>query len=149
MKGRNDWYLEKVMDINHLSLHQKSLFFAKKIKMEPIPYYFETINRNAILVRPKKPLYEWLNKIFPQDRYHQDDREDHNIYLIREMINNDEVKSWVRINYDTIFQNELNDWYTDSDKWPKNRSYELFEQWFHVEVHSMLLDLEEEEVIKE
>lgn len=32
--------------------------------MEPIPYFFESIDRNAVLVRPKQPYFDWANKVF-------------------------------------------------------------------------------------
>jgi len=35
--------------------------------MELIPYFFDTINRNAILVRPQKPFYGWINAVDPED----------------------------------------------------------------------------------
>lgn len=28
--------------------------------IDPIRYYYDPIDRNAILVRPKKPFYDWL-----------------------------------------------------------------------------------------
>jgi hypothetical protein len=55
----------------------------------------------------------------------------------------------VQHNYDELFANELNDWCTDEALWPKDRSYALFAEWFSVEVHSMVLDLEDGPVTKE
>lgn len=47
------------------------------------------------------------------------------------------------------FVNELNDWCTDENRWPQHRTHKLFTEWFSVEVHSMVLDLEEGPVTKE
>src|SRR5690606_40568246 len=80
-------------------------------------YYYEPIDRNAILVRPKKPFYDWLNKIF-KDEHPISDKEENNIYLIREMGSNEDIKKWIRKNFDNLFVNELNDWYTDESGWP-------------------------------
>jgi hypothetical protein len=115
---------------------------------EPIPYYFESINRNAILIRPKKPFFDWLNKLF-KDKRPITEREECNIYLIAEMASNELIKKWVNKNFDYIFANELNDWYTDEAAWPENRNLKMFKDWFDVEVHSMILDLEESEVRKD
>ncbi len=60
--------------------------------IDPIPYYYEPIDRNAILVRPKKPFYDWLNKIF-KDEHPISDKEENNIYLIREMGSNEDIKN--------------------------------------------------------
>jgi len=35
---------------------------------EPIPYFYDSIDRNAIIVRPKEPFYDWLNSVFPEDK---------------------------------------------------------------------------------
>lgn len=110
--------------------------------MEPVPYYFESIDRNAIIVKPKKPFFEWLNSVFPEDNaYH--DKDENSIYLIREMDSNEEIRNWLKKNFGKLFENELNDWYTDEDKWPQHRTYKMFSEWFDVEIHSMVLDLED------
>lgn len=116
--------------------------------MDPIPYYYESIDRNAILVRPKKLFYDWVNKMFKKDKPISESDEN-NIYLIREMESNEEIRRWVKKNFDKIFVNELNDWCTDESGWPTNRTYKMFCDWFDVEVHSMVLDLEEFPVTKD
>jgi hypothetical protein len=116
--------------------------------MNPIPYYFDSINRNAILVRPKKPFFDWLNNLF-KDEDPVSEMEENNIYLIREMAGNDDIKKWIKKNFDSLFSNELNDWYSDESAWPANRTYKMFCEWFDVEVHSMILDLEEFPVSKD
>jgi len=116
--------------------------------MEPIPYFFGSIDRNAILVRPQKPFYDWLKAVYPTDKDH-DPKDECNIYLIHEMGSNAEVLEWVKENFDHLFANELNDWYTDEDRWPADRTYAMFAAWFSVELHSMILDLEEDPITKE
>jgi hypothetical protein len=116
--------------------------------MDPIPYYFDSINRNAILVRPKKPFYDWLNNLFKEHKP-MASLEENNIYLIGEMDSNEHIKKWIKKNYDQLFVNELNGWYTDESGWPANRTYTMFCEWFDVEIHSMVLDLEEYPVTKE
>ncbi|MBK6627085.1 MAG: hypothetical protein IPJ87_13325 [Flavobacteriales bacterium] len=116
--------------------------------MEPIPYFFESIDRNAILVRPKQPYYDWSRTAFA-DGKGASERDECNIYLIREMGSNADVERWVKKHFDELFVNELNDWCTDEERWPKDRTYKMFAAWFEVEVHSMVLDLEEGPVTKE
>ena len=116
--------------------------------MQPIPYYFESINRNAILVRPKKPFFDWLNDI-TKDEEPIVELDESNIYLIREMDSNEDVANWGERNFDQLFVNELNDWYTDEAGWPTHRTYQMFSDWFSVEIHSMLLDLEEIPISKD
>lgn len=51
--------------------------------------------------------------------------------------------------FDELFVNELNGWCTDEESWRQPRTYALFAAWFSVEVHSMVLDLEDRPVRKE
>ena len=106
------------------------------------------INRNSFIVRPKKPFFDWLNALFEGEEPIQN-KEENNVYLIREFDNNEDINRWVDNNYQTIFDNELNDWYTDESRWPKNRTLSMFKSWFDVEVNSMVLDLEDFEIEKE
>ncbi|SRR5690554_3545129 len=110
--------------------------------------YYDSIDRNAIVVKPKAPLSNWLNRVFPADEPIQE-FDDNTIYLIREMDSNQDIQTWLKKNFDGIFINELNNWSTDKDSWPKNRTYKMFTDWFDVEIHSMVLDLEESPVTKE
>jgi hypothetical protein len=118
------------------------------MKIEPIPYYYESIDRNAIIVKPKKPFYNWINSVIKDDEP-INEKDENNIYLIREMDSNDDILKWITKNFNKLFENELNDWYTDEDKWPKRRTYKMFSEWFDIEICSMVLDLEEFPIIKE
>lgn len=115
--------------------------------MEPIPYFYDGINRNAIVVTPKQPLFDWVNTIYPEspvEAVHEG-----TVYLIREKDSNKQIERWLQRNFDNIFQNELNNWHTRETDWPPNRTYKQFKNWFHFEIHSVILDLEETEIVKD
>ncbi len=116
--------------------------------MEPIPSFFDSIDRNAIIIRPKKPFFDWINSIYPKDEP-STKNDEYNIYLIREMDNNDLILKWIKKNFEDLFSNELNDWCTDEKKWPKNRDFKMFSDWFEIEISSMILDLEDGPVTKD
>lgn len=117
-------------------------------RMEPMTYFYESIDRNAILVRPRQPYIDWANKVY-NDGHAFTGRDECNIYLVRERGSNEEVERWVRKHFDELFVNELNDWCTDEERWPPGRTYKMFADWFTVEVHSMVLDVEEGPITKE
>ena len=73
--------------------------------MCPIPFFYDSIDRNAIIVRPKKPFFDWLNAIYKDDDPISE-KEENNIYLIREMDSNDQIRNWIKKNFDdtNIFQ---------------------------------------------
>ena len=116
--------------------------------MEPMTYFYESIDRNAILGRPRQPYIDWANKVY-NDGHAFTGRDECNIYLVRERGSNEEVERWVRTHFDELFVNELNDWCTDEERWPPGRTYKMFADWFTVEVHSMVLDVEEGPITKE
>lgn len=115
--------------------------------MEPIPYFYESINRNAILVKPKKPFFDWMNTTDPEMPVTE--LQEGNIYLVAEKDSNEMVEKWLSRNFEKIFVNELNDWYTDENTWPKKRTFKMFKEWFDFEIHSMILDLENSAIVKE
>jgi hypothetical protein len=114
--------------------------------MKPIPYFYDSINRNAIMVKPKQPLLDWINTIYPDNPVEEE--QEGTIYLVKESDSNEETEKWLKKNYDDIFQNELNDWHTDEKDWPQKRTYKQFMEWFAVEVYSMIFDLEKADIKK-
>lgn len=52
----------------------------------------------------------------------------------------EEALAFVQENFDLFFDQELDQWCTDPLTWPAPRTYELFSAWFHVRIHSMVLD---------
>jgi hypothetical protein len=114
--------------------------------MKPKPYYYESINRNSIVVKPKQPLFGWINSIYQDDPV--DAADEGTVYLIRERDSIEEIEKWLQKHFDDIFQNELNNWHTDEKDWPRKRTYKQFTEWFEFEIHSMILDLEETVIIK-
>ena len=106
----------------------------------------QVINRAALLLRYKEPAVQWINEADP----HPDSRmisldeinEDRLIYLIRDedADSPSHVEKWVRRNFKSLFENELNGWYTDPSLWPNPLTYQLFQGWFEVECHSMVID---------
>mgnify|MGYP001150329022 CR=1 FL=1 len=104
------------------------------------------INRAAILLRYKLPAVEWINGCEPGDE--EDDvtieiaNEERTVYLISDEDADDDesVQRWIELNYQALFENELDGWYCDDSFWPKNLSLKLFYEWFTVECHSVVED---------
>ncbi len=44
------------------------------------------------------------------------------------------------MNYEALFESELEEWYTDEKLWPKKRDIKLFHEWFEVECHTVIID---------
>lgn len=110
----------------------------------------QTINRNLFIVKPKQAYVDWINALPDQDppvslAYI---RRDCHIYLIPEMINDDEALEYIHAFKQEIFEIELDAWYRDPQTWPKNRTSAMFDEWFELEFHSMIIDLHRKRIRK-
>ena len=125
--------------------------FLEKLMNEGDPSQMETnfeegyINRYAIILKPKKPFFDWINKVEPNDPQYEVDES--NIYLVSDEIH--DVEGWLKKNFTKFFVYELEDEILDKKNWPKNRNYKMFKQWFNVEFSTMIYDLENNPVYKE
>jgi hypothetical protein len=103
------------------------------------------INRAAVIVRYKQPFVEWINAVDPHAGTKApkvtlaDVNEKNNVYLV-EVEDQEELNKWLELNYDILFEEELNGWYTDPALWPKDRSLDLFKKWCSFELHTLVFD---------
>lgn len=115
--------------------------------IEPTIYDYDPINRNAVLVKAKKPFYDWINYIDPEFPVVNDD--EGTVYLVKELDTRKKIESWLKKHYDEIFCNELNSYHTHAEDWPQTRTYKVFMEWFSVEIASMVVDMLETPILKE
>ncbi|MCJ7700618.1 MAG: hypothetical protein MUO62_03465 [Anaerolineales bacterium] len=111
----------------------------------------QTINRNLIIVKPKQPYVDWINVQPDQEppvslAYIQ---RDCHIYLIPEMVNEEEALEYIQAFKLEIFEIELDSWSRDTKIWPKKRTPAMFDEWFELEFHSMIFDLHRKRIRKE
>lgn len=105
-----------------------------------------TLNRSLVILRHKQPFLDWLMVIEPDPSLTLTNVDDDcDAFLIpgEHVISceADAVK-WVEKRWSALFDHVLNDWITDRDAWPKKRSLQMFRQWFAIEYHSMVWDLD-------
>ena len=113
------------------------------------------LNRAAIILKYKEPAVRWINEADP----HPDDlgisvesvNKDRTVYLIADGAAEtpQDVRLWIELNFDVLFEQELIGWYTDDSLWPKKRDLKLFDAWFEVECHSILIDTCQEPIVDE
>ncbi|AQR66247.1 VacJ [Aquaspirillum sp. LM1] len=110
------------------------------------------VNRSVAIVKPKQPFFDWLNSLpFEQDEtltLHAL-RQDCNALLIPPAEDFEDAREFIRSHWRSIFDAELADWCEDDTLWPEKRTPNLFQQWFDVEVHSVLTDLVSEPLERE
>ncbi len=108
------------------------------------------INRAAVILKCKEPFIRWVNESDPYEDNPgitlENVNEDRTVYLIQD---NDAEKldEWISLNFKLLFENELEGWYTDESLWPKKLNKKLFDEWFEVECHTVLVDTVEDIII--
>ncbi len=63
----------------------------------------------------------------------------------------DEAEAWdiLATLYPEIFANELQEWHTDEAAWPQGRDLAMSKRWFEIELHSVVEDLCDFEIVDE
>ncbi len=108
------------------------------------------VNRNAVILKGKQPLVDWINSHDAEDPVGLEDvRTDCNVYLLPEMDGPSEASHKIEANFDVLFESELQGWYVDESMWPENRTIKMFREWFDIEYHSMVVDVLEDPIRKE
>jgi len=104
------------------------------------------LNRAAIILKYKEPAVQWINDADPCHDDPQISWDDVNcertVYLISDHDADDNkiLARWIKLNYEALFEAELEGWYTDETLWPQKRTLKLFHQWFEVECHTVIED---------
>jgi len=107
------------------------------------------LNRYALILRAKEPFVQWVNGPEKDPSNHQtpeEVRKDPVVYLIPEMKWPGPTMDWVFENFDHFFKDQLNAYWTDKKNWPKNRSVQMFKEWFDIEVFSVLENVVDEAI---
>jgi hypothetical protein len=110
------------------------------------------LNRAAVILKFKAPAIRWVNEADPSPDSHPiteaDANTDRTVYLVSdEDADGDEaINRWLQANFETLFEAELEGWYTDPSMWPQERTWTLFCEWFDVECHTMLIDTVGDEI---
>lgn len=100
----------------------------------------KSINRFAIVVRPKEPYLDWARSIDGGARLVRSADQFCSVYLA-EADENEPPKNVVWRHFAAIFEEQLASWYLDTDTWPARRTRALFDQWFDVRVVDLVFDL--------
>ncbi len=109
------------------------------------------VNRLSAIIKPKQPLLDWLESQpgWDLDISLEELGTDRPVLLIPGYASPEQAMSYVERNHKAIFELELFGWYTDESIWPKKRTLSVFREWFDVEIHSMVLDMLDEHIMRE
>jgi hypothetical protein len=107
------------------------------------------VNRAAVTIIGAVPYEDWIRN---QDA-------DHNrgtltvarakaygsVFLLPEFELEEDLQEWVEENFSWLFEFQLSSWTEDESTWPSPRDLSLFRKWFRIDVHSVVVDVADEE----
>jgi hypothetical protein len=67
-------------------------------------------------------------------------------FLLPEFESEQDLREWVEDNYSWLFEFQLSAWTEDESTWPAPRDLPMFRQWFRVDVHSVVVDVADDDV---
>jgi hypothetical protein len=118
------------------------------------------INRTAITVVGAQPYTDWTrtrDAEFPPPR--PDASEDQALsisvphtrsygsaFLLPEFEQEEDLLEWVEENYTWLFEFQLSAWTEDELAWPKVRDLKMFREWFRIDIHSVVVDVGDDEI---
>ena len=109
------------------------------------------VNRSVFIVVPREPFWQWLSNLPHSDLGDltlAELQQDANSYLVPACQNINEVWDEIEARTETIFAAELADWCDDESYWP-DFTAELFNEWFNVQISSIVTDLADEPIERE
>jgi hypothetical protein len=67
-------------------------------------------------------------------------------YLLPELELEEDVQEWVEENAMWLFEFQLAAWTEDESTWPAGRDLTLFRAWFRIDIHSVVVDVADDEI---
>jgi hypothetical protein len=67
-------------------------------------------------------------------------------FLLPEFELEEDLQEWVEENAAWLFEFQLAAWTEDESAWPATRDLNTFRQWFRIDVHSVVVDVADDEI---
>ncbi|HSJ57217.1 MAG TPA: plasmid pRiA4b ORF-3 family protein [Anaerolineae bacterium] len=101
------------------------------------------IDRGVAVIVPRQPLVDWVNRTVASDEpiSLHDLEHDRTAILVPDLESLDAVLEYLEPIKPLLFEIELEGWAVDPGDWPPERTAELFDAWFDIQVHSMVWDV--------
>ena len=108
------------------------------------------VNRTAISLVGDKPFVDWTHG-------HDADANRGALTVVRakpygtvillpEFELEEDIQEWVEDNVSWLFELQLSSWTDDESSWPADRDLKVFREWFHIEIHSVVVDAGEDDI---
>lgn len=106
------------------------------------------IDRTAVVLKPTARFLDWLKSAdgdMPDITLEQL-RANCSTFLVPQFDEPEEVVAYFDERYQEIFAAEISSWDIDRAKWPQDMGLKAFWEFFDIEIHDTVLDMEEGEL---
>ena len=103
------------------------------------------VDRSVVVLKPTQDFLDWLNQTNSDDMPDltlNQIRSNCTTFLIPQFDEPEQAVAYISERYQAIFDAELSGWVGDDNELPPNRDFEMFMNFFELEVHDTVLDLE-------
>ena len=110
----------------------------------------DILNRSAVVLRPKQSYLAWTKRDDAEglaEGVFETLHEEPCVYLVPGFEDDDEREELLKEFWPALFEAMLSAWVTDEDLWPKERTFEMFAEWFDVQTYEMIVDVYMDEAI--
>ena len=108
------------------------------------------VNRTAVTLTAAQPYIDWT-------RQHDADTDRGMLtverarlfgsaFLLPEFELEEDVQEWIEENAGWLFEFQLSNWTEDESIWPQDRDLKMFRSWFRIEIHSIVVDVADDEI---
>ena len=108
------------------------------------------LNRTAISVTAAQPYVDWIRQTDADANTGTLTVARAKPYgtavLLPEFELEEDVQEWVEENAVWLFEFQLSAWTDDEASWPPTRDLKTFREWFRVDIHSIVVDVAEDEI---
>jgi hypothetical protein len=108
------------------------------------------INRTAVTIVGEQPYVDWT-----QSRDADFNKSSLTVartkaygsaFLLPEFDLEEDLQEWVEENFAWLFEFQLSAWTEDESAWPPKRDLKTFREWFRVDIHSVVVDVADEDI---
>jgi hypothetical protein len=108
------------------------------------------INRTAVTITGAKPYTDWTRRTDADANKGAITvvraRTYGSAFLLPEFELEEDVQEWVEDNAAWIFEFQLGAWTDDETTWPQVRDLASFREWFNIEIHSVVVDVADDDI---
>ncbi len=104
----------------------------------------ELLNRSAVIVKPRRAYLEWARRDDDEglaESVFEGLRSEPTVYLLPEYEDPSSQQEVLEEFWPDLFEAMLEGWVTDESLWPRNRTFEMFQEWFEIQMSSLVQDL--------